>query len=285
MAFDGCLSAAGPPAPPGSRICVADLRHGTNDWLNIQDGIRHAILDILTELGRQSHRADAAESALSAAVDRLATKSRVAELESELASERRAVSQLQAAVRALQSDAERRDDAIGALPTHEELEAVVEAALASKADARRVEAAIDEAYSSAAPRAEVDAALRRKASRERVRAALEEAEARSRQRDEDVAAEARRLGARVGSLETALRASNADAGAAARILAEDLDKRVDAATRGTAEAAELAIVPLRREVSQLRGIVESLKSTAVSQADVRRAIQGEAEAAAESQGA
>ena len=50
-----------------------------------QDGIRHAILDILTELGRQSHRADAAESALSAAVDRLATKSRVAELESELA--------------------------------------------------------------------------------------------------------------------------------------------------------------------------------------------------------
>ena len=36
MAFDGCLSAAGPPAPPGSRICVADLRHGTNDWLNIQ---------------------------------------------------------------------------------------------------------------------------------------------------------------------------------------------------------------------------------------------------------
>ena len=51
---------------------------------------------------------------------------------------------------------------------------------------------------------------------------------------------------------------------------------------GTAEAAELAIVPLRREVSQLRGIVESLKSTAVSQADVRRAIQGEAEAAAES---
>lgn len=139
MAFDGRLSAAGPPAPHGSRICVTDLRHGTNDWLNIQvrpvhptapipmdrsgsipcsswtrnptrlaaaraslplpcecrcvlpgacppqDGVRHAILDILTELGRQAHRADAAESALSTAVDRLATKSRVAELETELA--------------------------------------------------------------------------------------------------------------------------------------------------------------------------------------------------------
>lgn len=36
MAFDGRLSAVGPSAPPGSRICVSDLRHGTNDWLNIQ---------------------------------------------------------------------------------------------------------------------------------------------------------------------------------------------------------------------------------------------------------
>lgn len=39
-----------------------------------------------------------------------------------------------------------------------------------------------------------------------------------------------RLGARVDSLEVALRASDADAGAAARILADDVDKRVDAAT-------------------------------------------------------
>lgn len=40
-----------------------------------------------------------------------------------------------------------------------------------------------------------------------------------------------RLGARVQSLEVALRASDADAAAAARILADDVDKRVDTATR------------------------------------------------------